>query len=109
MTQATDEHHDALTRRARESLSAGASVGKAFVELAADSGHDPGAVAIAVCVAAGTSRTEAEKRWEGVGERAIAETEGDAETLGWGLEHQGFFDFYRPFDELSAAYPDAIG
>lgn len=48
MTQAGDEQHQALVRRAQEILSAGASADAAFVELAADGGYDLRAIAIAV-------------------------------------------------------------
>lgn len=99
MTQAADEHHEALTRRAQERLGAGASADAVFVELAGDGAPVLRAVAIAVCVAAGTPLAEAEERWAADGEEAVAAAESDVEDLGWILEKCGFFDFHRPLDE----------
>ena len=88
-----------LLRAAQDRLHAGASPEAVFAELAVNT-RDVRAAAIAVCVAAGTSRADAEKRWVDDGEPLLAEVQGDGEAaVGQFLEMAGFFDFHRPLDE----------
>lgn len=109
MTHADDEHQQALLRRAQESLHAGATNDAVFAELAVTT-RDVRAVAIAVCVAAGTSRAEAEKRWADDGEPLLTELlNGDEESLGTFLEMVGFFDFHRPFDDREQQIHQLLG
>lgn len=94
-----DVEQQALLRRARESLHVGASPETAFAELAVATSNLRVA-AIAVCVAAGTPRADAEKRWATDGEPLVAEIrDGEGALLGEILEMAGFFDFHRTLDE----------
>jgi hypothetical protein len=99
MSQAGAEQQQALMRRARESLDNGASPETVFVALAVDT-RDLREAAIAVCVAAGTPRADAEGRWGDGCEQLLAEIhDGEEAIFGEILEMTGFFDFHRPLDE----------
>jgi hypothetical protein len=99
MSQAGAEQQQALMRRARESLDNGVSPDAVFADLAVDA-RDLRAVAIAVCMAAGTPRADAEGRWDYDIEQLRAELhDGDEAAFGDILEMTGFFDFHRPLDE----------
>ena len=109
MAHAVDEPEQALLRRAHESLHAGVLPEAVFAELAADA-RDVRSVAIAVCVAAGTSRADAEQRWAAEGEPLFVELlDGDEEGLGVFLEMAGFFDFHRPLDEREQQIRSLLG
>jgi hypothetical protein len=99
MAHADGEQQQALLLRAQERLHVGASTDAVFAELAVNT-RDLRSVAITVCVAAGTSRADAEKRWAADGEPLLTEVlDGEEAFLGTFLEMAGFFDFHRPLDE----------
>jgi hypothetical protein len=99
MSQAGTEQQQAFIRRARAGLDAGVSPGTVFASLAVDV-RDRRAAVIAVCVAAGTPRPEAEGRWTDDDEQLLADIhDGEEAILGEILETLGFFDFHRPLDE----------
>lgn len=109
MARAEDEQLPTLVQSAQDRLRGGASPRKVFVELATDSG-DLHAVAIAVCMAAGTGHEDAEKRWATDGEPLLAEAGDDDEAfLGKVLEMTGFFDFHRPLDDHDQQIRDLLG
>lgn len=109
MAHADDEQQRTLLQSAQGRLRDGVSPRTAFAKLAANAG-DLHAVAIAVCMAAGTSRADAEKRWATDGELLLLEVQdGEEALLGQFLEMAGFFDYHRPLDEREQQIRHLLG
>ena len=88
-----------LLHRARAELLAGARPDAVFATLAENT-HAYRGAALAVCMAAGIPRAQAQQRWIDGGAELVSQVQpSDAAELGFFLELSGFFDVHRPLDE----------